>query len=41
MSRYDLHPNTHQSSWNPLVYNPIAMMQALMEWNLFKVDGQE
>jgi hypothetical protein len=28
MPHYDLHPNIHQSSWNPLVYDPTTMMQA-------------
>jgi hypothetical protein len=41
MSHYDLHPNIHQSSWNPLVYNRTTMMQDLIEWNLFKVEGQK
>jgi hypothetical protein len=41
MSHYDLHPNIYQSSWNPLVYNPTAVMQAFMEQNLFEVEGQK
>jgi hypothetical protein len=39
MSHYDLHPNIHQRSWNPLVYNPTTIMQDLMKWILFKVEG--
>jgi hypothetical protein len=36
-----LQPNIHQSLWNLLDYNPIAMVQTFMEYLLSKADGRK